>query len=1056
MNITEICINRPVTAWAIFAAVVLFGAAAVFRIGISHLPDVDFPVINIQVTWQGASPESMEHDVMDVLEDSLGQVDGVSTMTSSSQLGSGNLTVELNVGKNVDNALTDIQARISQAQSLLPRDMDPAVIQKINPEDFPIMWISLSGAFSRQQLSDSTRYVLKERLQKVRGVGNIQLGGWLERNIRLWFDQSHLEQHGLTMVEVLDRLKREHLELPAGRIETPQREIDVRVLGEALNLDQLRRMIIGGREDLPVRLEDVALVEDGFADERSISRNSGIDAMAVGVTKQRGENAVAVASRVQAELAVIEHELPQGMHVAVNYDDTVFIAQSVHEVETELLLSMALTSLVCLFFLGSFAATANVVLAIPMSVLGTIAVLYWCGFTLNTFTLLALALVVGIVVDDAIMVQENISRHRDMGMPAIDAARLGTRQITFAALASSVAVIAIFLPVVFMQGIIGKFFLQFGITLCVAVGLSYLEAMTLAPARCAQFLAIGGAKQTMLGRWAEYGFSGISTRYRQVLLGALRHPWITLAMALVVFMGSIWVLTTLPAEQSPSQDQSTLLLRINAETGASIHETDRIFRRVETYLLKAPEVEREFSVVGGFGGGVDSGVMFISLKPPHSRHLTQEQFSEVLRHEFANYAGAKIVIQDLSKGGFSGGRGFPVEFSLRGEDWDQLVTASKGMMQAMRSTTAVSLTERSVFGERHALVVPARVLSDVDSDYQLGKPEVAIIPDRERAQDLGIATGDVAEALNALIGGVKVGKFTVGERRFDIRARLISEDRAVPEALDNYRIRSSNGQLVPLSSLVKVVERSVLEEITHKDHARAISIFANTGADQGQALQVVDLLAKNLPSGVTMISQGASAELQESFIQFVITFFLGILMAYLILAAQFNSFWHPVTVLVVLPLAIAGAAFALKIGHFSINTFSVIGILLLMGLVKKNSIILVDYAERIRSQGHSVAEAMLEAGMVRLRPIIMTSAATMMAAVPTAIGFGAGAEARQPMAVAVFGGVLLSTVLSLVVVPAFYIASANAIRRLRRLLRLPDAVVARPGPEDAATPQPQP
>jgi len=1037
MNLTELCIRRPVTAWAILIAVVLFGAGALYRIGISHLPDVDFPVINVSVTWEGASPESVEHDVMDVLEDALSQVDGVSTMSSSSQLGSGNLTIELNVGKNVDSALTDVQARISQAQSLLPRDMDPTVVQKINPEDFPIMWISLSGPYSRQELSDATRYILKEHLQKVRGVGNIQLGGWLERNVRLWFDQSKLEQHDLTMVEVIDRLKREHVELPAGRIETPQREIDVRVLGEALNLDEFRTMIVGGRGNFPVRLQDVALVEDGFADERSLSRNNGVGAMAVGVTKQRGENAVAVAARVKGALDAIRSELPAGMQVAINYDDTVFIAQSVHEVELELMLSMVLTSLVCLVFLGSFAATANVILAIPMSVLGTIAVLYWCGFTLNTFTLLALALVVGIVVDDAIMVQENISRHRDMGMSPVDAARAGTRQITFAALASSVAVIAIFLPVVFMPGIIGKFFMQFGITLCVAVALSYLEAMTLAPARCAQFLAIGSGKQTMLGRMAEAGFARLSSVYRRVLGWALRHPWLTMLLALVIFGASIACMFSLDVEQSPSQDQSTLLIRIDADTGASIHETDRIFRRVESYLLARPEVEREFSVIGGFGGGVNSGVIFLSLKPPHQRHLTQLQFQEVLRKEFDDYAGAKIVIQDLSKGGFSSGRGFPVEFSLRGDDWEQLVATSKSLIAQMRSATAVTLPGTSWFRAKKRTLVPAQVFSDVDSDYQLGKPEVAIIPDRERAQDLGIATGDVAEALNALIGGVKIGKFTMGQRRIDVRARLLSQDRSVPEALQDYRVRAANGQLVPLSSLVTVVERSVLEEITHQDHARAISIFANTGSDQSQALALVDHLAAALPPGVTMSKQGDSASLQESFEQFMITFILGLVMAYLILVVQFNSFWHPVTVLIVLPLAIAGAVFALKLGHFSINTFSIIGILLLMGLVKKNSIILVDYAERTRREGKDASEAMLHAGMIRLRPIIMTSAATMMAAVPTAIGFGAGAEARQPMAVAVFGGVLLATVLSLVVVPSFYVASDRAYAWLRRILGWP-------------------
>ncbi len=1025
MTLTELCIRRPVTAWAILIAIVLMGAAALLRIGISRLPDVDFPVISIQLTWAGASPESMEHDVVTVLEDAVSQVDGISSMTSTSRLGSGSITLELGVDRNVDSALTDVQARISQAQRLLPQDLDPPEVIKFNLEDVPILWLSVSGPLSRQQLSDATRYLVKERLQKVPGVGNIQLPGWLERNVRLWFQEDRLEAHALTMVEVLDRLQREHLELPAGRIETPTREIDVRVLGEALDLGALRQLVVGGSPDHPVRLEDVALVEDGFADSRSLSHNDGVEAMAVGVTKQRGENAVMVAKRVEAAMELIRPQLPKGISLTTNYDDTVFIAQSVHEVERELVMAMILTSAVCLLFLGSFAATLNVLLAIPMSILGTIAVLYWCGFTLNTFTLLALALVVGIVVDDAIMVQENISRHRARGMSAPDAALHGTFQIAFAALASTVAVIAIFLPVVFMQGIIGKFFLQFGIALCVAVALSYLEAVTLAPARCAQFLAIGGSGRSVLARLADAGFAHIDRRYRSVLKASLRHPLWVLLGAVLVFASSFLVLLHIPYEQSPSQDQSTLLIRLQTDTGSSLAETERQFARMERWLQGRSEVKHEFSVIGeGFGGnGVNAGITFVSLVPPRSRALSQLQFSEVVHHELSGYAGCQATVQDLSKGGFGTGRGFPIEFSLRGTDWDQLVDAAHAMLQGMRSTAPLLVERTSPAGTKTLTVSPAAVLKDIDTDYQLGKPEVAIVPDRERAQDLGIQTGDIAQAVSALVGGVKIGKFTADERRLDIRARLVGPDRSVPEALDSYRIRCASGQLVPLGSLVHLQEHSVLDSITHQDHTRAITIFANTGDDQATSDAVIKRLSKDLPSGVSVAEQGASAQAVETFVQFLITFLLGIIMAYLILAAQFNSFWHPFTVLVVLPLAIAGALFGLALFGKSINTFSVIGILLLMGIVKKNSIILVDYAERGRRSGLSPARAMFSAGMIRLRPILMTSVAIMAAAVPTALGLGAGAEARQPMAVAVLGGVALCTALSLMVVPAFYISS---------------------------------
>ncbi len=1046
MTLTEICIRRPVTAWAILIAVVLFGATALLQIGISSLPDVDIPVIGVQLAWTGASPEAMEHDVIDVLEDALADVDGVSSIQSTARLGSGGISLELAVGKNVDTVLTDVQARISQAQPLLPRDLDPPVVVKVNTEDFPIMWISVSGPYSMQQLSDCTRYQIKDRLQKVPGVGNIQLPGWHERNIRLWFRQEALDAHALTMVEVIDRLKREHLELPAGRIDTPAREIDVRVLGEALDLGGMRDLVVGGSPGHPVRLAEVALVEDGFADIRSLSHNDGTDAMGLGITKLRGENAVLVAERVKAALASIRTQLPAGMQVDLNYDDTVFIARSVHEVERELLMSIALTSLVCLIFLGSFAATVNVVLAIPMSVLGTIATLQWCGYTLNTFSLLALALVVGIVVDDAIMVQENISRHRDLGLSPPEAARQGTAQITFAAMASTVAVIAIFLPVVFMKGLIGKFFMQFGIALCVAVGLSYLEAMTLAPARCAQLLRLSSARPSLIARASAAAFARLSAFYRASLGVSLRLWWVTLPVAALVFFASLWVARGLPAEQSPSQDQSTLLVRIADDTGASLGETERTISRFETWLLKRPEVLHEFSVIGeGFGSGVNSGVIFITMVPTQSRKLSQLQFADVCRGVLKDYAGCDTNVVDLSKGAFGTGRNFPVEFSLRGNDWDQLVDSSRAMMDRMRSSAPVEVASGGMGGG--GTVAPATLFSDVDWDYQLGKPEMAIEPDRARAQDLGVATGDIAEAINTMLGGIKIGKFTVGGRRLDVRADLIGSDRASAQALANCRIRTAHGDLVPLESVVHMRERSVLDSISHKDHTRAITITANTSSNQGLAMAMIAQLAKDLPSGVSIAEQGAEAQLMETFVQFLITFLLGLLMAYLILAAQFESFWHPLTVLTVLPLAMAGAFFALALSRQSINTFSVIGILLLMGIVKKNSIILVDYAERLRRGGMSARDAMLEAGLVRLRPILMTSVATMAAAVPTALGLGAGGESRKPMAIAVFGGVALSTVLSLVVVPAFYLGSSifwGAVRRLlRRLLRRQRGLPAR-------------
>ncbi|NRD66443.1 efflux RND transporter permease subunit, partial [Corallococcus exiguus] len=534
MSITDVCIKKPVFAWMIMAATIIFGLVAAQRIGISQFPDVDFPTINISVSWEGANPEAVESDVVEFIEEAVTQVEGVKSITSSARQGSANITVELDLSRNVDLALQDVQTKVSQAQRRLPLDIDPPVVSKSNPEDQPIMWLGVAGPFSQQVVSDFARYRVKERLQTVPGVGEVILGGLLERNVRIWVDAQKLDAHGLTVTDITAALQREHVELPAGRIETQGREVNVRFMGEALDLETLQNVVVREEGGRPVYLHDVAIVEDGFEDERRLARVNGEPAQAMGIKKQRGANAVAVAQAVREQLAQLQKELPEGMSASINFDSTQFIEESVHEIEFELLLACILTAFVCWVFLGSLSSTLNVVLAIPMSLLGTVAVIYFLGFTLNTFTLLGLALAVGIVVDDAIMVLENIFRHAEEGKDRVSAAREGTAEITFAALAATLAVVAIFLPVVFMKGIIGRFFLQFGVTLCVAVLLSYVEAITLAPARCAQLLKTSREHRSRLGVVVDKAFSKLEALYARALGWGLVRPWRVLLVAVAM------------------------------------------------------------------------------------------------------------------------------------------------------------------------------------------------------------------------------------------------------------------------------------------------------------------------------------------------------------------------------------------------------------------------------------------------------------------------------------------------------------------------------------------
>ncbi len=922
------------------------------------------------------------------------------------------MTIEFDISRNIDLALQDVQTKVSQAQRSLPRDIDPPVISKSNPEDNPILWVGLSGPFPRQVIADYARYRLKERFQTVPGVGEVSMGGYLDRNVRIWVDADRLNAKGMTVTDVIAALRREHVELPAGRLETEGREISVRVMGEALDLAALRKISLRDLNGAPVYLDDVALVEDGFEDERRIARVNGAPAQGLGIRKQRGSNAVAVAQGVKAAMAEIQKTLPAGMEVGINFDSTTFIEDSVHEIQFEILLSVVLTGLVCWMFLGSLSSTLNVVLAIPMSLLGTIAFIYFAGFTLNTFTLLALGLAVGIVVDDAIMVMENIFRHFEEGTDRVTAAREGTGEITFAALAATMAIIAIFIPVVFMKGVIGKFFLQFGITLCVAVALSYVEAITLAPARCAQILKAGEVKRSGLGGLVDRAFDALARVYARVLAKALKHPFAVLATAVAVLGVAFLVFRALPSEFVPSQDQGRLMLRVQTAVGSDIRETDMAFRKIEAYVTARPEVTRCFGVVGGFGGGVSGGVVFVSMVDKRDRKLSQAEFAAEIRKELNSYPGVRVVVQDLSQAGFTAQRGFPVEFSVRGPDWDVLVGKAREISEKLNASGQVV---------------------DLDMDYRIGMPELRIVPNRARAADLGISVENVATALNATLGGLRIGKYSTEGRRIDVRLRLLAGQRTRPEDLSRLRLRSASGDMIPLSSLVTTEEVPALQAITRRDRERAITIYANVapGTSQADALKYVEGLGTNMPTGYRLVLGGASVAFRESMGDLLFALVLGIGVAYMVLASQFNSFLHPVTVLSILPLSVAGAAFALLATGRSLNIFSMIGLLLLMGIVKKNSIILVDYTNQLRERGLDTLNALLKAGPVRLRPILMTSIATMMAAIPPAAGIGSGSEIRAPMGVAVIGGLIVATVLSLLVVPSFYLVTDRIAERLR-------------------------
>jgi len=1018
MNISELSIRRHVFAWMLMAALIIFGAISLSRMGVSQLPDVDFPILSISLTMRGAAPSVMENEIVDQVENAVMGVQGVRNISSTSRNGYASVKVEFELDRDIDVALQEVQTKLSQAQRILPSEMDPPVITKSNPDDQPIMFISVSSKTTPlREIMLYVRDYLKDQFTTVTDVGDVFLGGYTDPNLRVWVSAAKLKARALTVGDVISAIEAEHQERPAGWIDAGDTEFNIRTMGEAVSTEDFARISLntrGGSPNYrPVVLRDVARIEDGLADVRRLSRANGRTAVGLGILKQRGSNAVRVAQGVKRRMVELRKILPPDVEISVAMDATKFIQDSVNDLLLTLVLATLLTGLVCWLFLGSWSSTINVFLAIPTSVMGTFIILYFSGFTLNTFTLLGLSLSIGIVVDDAIMVLENIVRYQEHGEARVPAAIRGAKQITFAAMATSVSIVAIFLPVAFMKGVIGKFFFQFGVTISAAVLLSLLEALTLTPMRCSQFVDIG-KKRGRLGRIADAAFRAVAAGYRRTLALALDHRPVVLSGAFVIFAALFGTFFLLRMEMSPAQDMGLFMIQMRAPVGSSLAYTDAKVRELEKILLARPELLSLSANVGGWSGADPTGAnMFVTLKPKRKRgrdpklghEITQGEAMALYRKLLGQIKGVKVFIVDPSTRGIGSGRGHPVEFTVQGPDWDKLGGYAEKIKDELGKT---------------GLVV------DVDSDYRVGMPEIQIYPDRAKARARGISVGSIAQTVEAAVGGVTIAQYSHGGHRYDVRLQLESGDRLDESSIAELPVRNNRGELIPLGEVVQMEKVATLERISRFNRERAITVEGNLkpGASLKTALDEAHQIAKRiLPMGYHVTMGGSSASFIESLMSLLFALLLGILVAYMILASQFNSFIDPVTVLMALPFSFCGAFLALLITGQSFNIYSFIGLILLMGLVKKNSILLVDFTNQVRDRPgkrHTVFEGLLEACPIRLRPILMTSTATIAGALPAAVALGPGAEARAPMAIAVIGGVFVSTLLTLFVVPCVY------------------------------------
>ena len=1028
MSISEISIRRPVFAWMLMIALILFGGICFTRMGISQLPDVDFPVINIALSLNNAAPEVMENDVVDSVEDAIMGIEGIRNVSSTSSQGSANVTVEFELGRNVDVALQEVETRIDQARKSLPLQLDPPVITKTNPEDQPILWIMITAdqsiPLNKQMMY--ARNTLKDRFSTVSGVGNILFGGYVDPNLRVNVSSGKLRAYDLTADDVLTAITAEQVELPAGRIENPQKEFNVRLLGEADSPEKFGDIRINQRAGAPnyrpLPLKDVAHVEEGLADLRALSRYNSVSAVGLGIVKQRGSNAVAVAKAVRDRVNLVRPSLPKGYNIDVRLDTTRFIEESVGDLNFTLILSAILTSFVCFLFLASWSSTINVLFSIPTSIVGAFIVLYFYGFTLNTFTLLGLSLAIGIVVDDAIMMLENIVRHQEMGKSQVKAAIDGSKEITFAAIAATIAIAAIFLPVVFMQGVIGKFFYQFGITVTAAVFLSFLEALTLTPMRCSQ---IGGTTShdpnakgltPRLARYMDKLMNGWASSYQNSLKWCLRYKKSVFVLSLAIFVGSMALVIPLRKELMPEQDQSQFLLTIKAPVGTSIVASDLIFRKAEEYLKQQSEVIEYYSSIGGYQGQdiVNAGTIFVTMTDPKKRKLTQAQFmvkaSDGLKKVLS---GVEVFSQDLSLSGFSASRGFPVEFTVQGPVWTDLLKYTKEIIAHLKEDGFAT---------------------DVNTDVQDDMPEIQILPQRQQMAEHGVSISSIGNAVSTMVGGytfTSATQYPQDGHRYNILVRSEDQDHSDPKNILEIAVHNNRGadtNLVALKDVTSLQQTKALALITRLNRSRAIPVYANVreGASQQDVLtSIEDYGKKILPPGYHLTVTGTAQTFRESFQGLIFALILGLIVSYMVLASQFNSFIHPFTILMALPFSLSGALAALYMFNQSLNLFSMIGLILLMGIVKKNSILLVDFTNARRAHGLPPEEALLEACPVRLRPILMTSFATIAGALPAALAIGPGSETRIPMAISIIGGVLVSTFLTLFVVPCAYSLLSN-------------------------------
>jgi HAE1 family hydrophobic/amphiphilic exporter-1 len=994
-------ITRPVFTGMLTLVVVVFGLVAYPRIGVDQFPEVDIPVVTVMTILPGADPEAIERTVTEPLEEALNTLSGLDTLRSVNVDNVSQIVVQFDLERDIDVAAQDVRDKVQATLARLPREIEAPVVSKVDFGAIPVVTLAFSGPLPIERLTKVAEDEVKPRIQQIRGVGSVTLLGGREREITITVSPDLAKGYGLSPADVVAAVRAQSVDVPGGRTLEAGVERSVKLAGEARTVEALRALVVASPGGVPVRLGQVAELVDGPAEARSSARLGAESAIGMVVLKQSGANTVEVAEAVKESLGRIQAQLPEGSRVAMVVDGSQSIRASINAVKEDMIIGGILAVLVVLLFLRNVRSTLVAAVALPTAIIGTFAVMHALGFTLNVITMLALTLSIGLLIDDAIVVIENIVRHVEHGERPWEAARKGTGEIALAVLAVTLAVVAVFVPVAFMEGMVGRFFYQFGITVAVAVLISYLVSMTLTPMLSARVIRAHAAHGRVF-LVIERALAGVEATYRRALAWALGHRAVTMAGAFAVLVLTGVLATQLKFTFLPQQDIGLVKVTLELPSGTALEATRREIEDLAAQIRAVPGVRETFAVAGGGAlEEVNKGDITVDLVPIAARSYGQQEFKEYLRRTLRVSPAAVVAVQDYNPMAGGGNRAQPVQFNLRSTNLEELLAA-------VEKTKAKMLANPG--------------LADVDTTWRGGKPQLDVVVDRERAAALGISAAALGQNVRALMGGDKVTDFHEGGDTYDIKVKLPPAILADPGALGAIAVRAPSGQLVELRTVAEVRSSVGPSQIDHQAQVRQVTLLAELkGYALGDATAYLnDFAKKELPPSVSYDWAGQARELGRTGKEFGLALLLGIVLVYIVLAAQFESLVHPFTIMMSLPFAVIGGIGGLLVAQEYMSMIAMIGFIMLMGLVTKNGILLVEFTNQLKAQGRSTREALLEAGPVRLRPILMTSVAMIAGMIPVALARGDGAETRVPMAVAIIGGLLTSTVLTLGIVPVVY------------------------------------